>query len=71
MERHYGSIIRRLLTLITAFFLAVTILGCHDSIEADIAAEHRRLGSIVERDLRYGLSSFPLTSQTETFHPAP
>jgi hypothetical protein len=71
MKSNYGSIIIRLLAFIAAIFLAVTLLGCNDPIESEIAAEHRRLGSIVERDLRYGLSSFPLTAQAETYRPAP
>ncbi len=71
MERHYGSIIRRLLTLIMAIFLAVTLLGCQGSSEVSIAAKHRTLTNIVERQLRYGQIAFPLDSQTEAFRPAP
>ena len=71
MERHYGSIIRRLLTLIIAIFLAVTVLGCQGPGDVSIAAKHRKLTDIVERQLRYGPIAFPLDSQTETFRPAP
>ncbi len=71
MKKHYGSIIRRFLTLLIAIFLAVTLLGCQNQNEVSIAAKHRRLTSIAERQLRYGQIAFPLDSQTETFRPAP
>jgi hypothetical protein len=71
MERHYGSIMRRLLTLIMAIFLAVTLLGCQGPSEVSIAARHRKLTKIVERQLRYGPTAFPLDSQREAFRPAP
>jgi len=64
---------RRLLTLIIGIFLAVTLVGCHDPSEVDIAAEHRKLTEVAKQQLqlRQGLSTFPLTSQTETYYPAP
>ncbi len=73
VKSHDNSIMRRLLTLIMAMFLAVTLLGCHDPVAANNKAEHLRLGSIAKQQLqlRHGLSAYPLTSQTETFHPAP
>jgi len=58
---------RRLLTLIIGIFLAVTLLGCHDPNEVNIAAEHRKLTEVAKQHL----SAFPLNSQTETFYPAP
>ena len=73
VKSHDNSIMRRLLTLIMAMFLAVTLLGCHDPIVADNEAEHLRLGNIAKQQLqlRHGLSAYPLTSQqAETFHPA-
>jgi len=71
MKSNYGSIIRGFLTLIIAILLALTILGCQNQNEVSIAAKHRRLTSIAEQQLRWGLSAFPPTSQTETFRPAP
>ena len=71
MKSHDNSTIRRLLTLIMAIFLAVTLLGCHDPVVADNEAEHLRLGNIAKQQLRHGLSTFPLTSQAEMLHPAP
>ncbi|MCH8119467.1 MAG: hypothetical protein IIC00_07050 [Planctomycetes bacterium] len=71
VKSHDNSIMRRLLTLIMAMFLAVTLLGCHDPVAADNEAEHLRLGNIAKQQLRQRLSAYPLTSQTETFHPAP
>ena len=74
MKSHDNSIMRRLLTLITVIFLAVSLLGCNDPIVADGEAEHLRLGNIAKQQLqlRHGLFAYPLTSQqAETFHPAP
>ena len=71
MENHYDSIVRRLLTLITMIFLAVTIMGCNDPIVADMDAEHHRLVSMAEQELRLGLPPFLPTSPAETFRPAP
>jgi len=71
MESHDNSIMRTLLILMTVFFLAVTLLGCHDPYAVDIEAEHRRLSSIAKQELRQGrLSAFPLSSQAEVFYPA-
>jgi len=73
MKSYDNSIMRRLLTLIIGIFLAVTLVGCHDPSEVNIAAEHRKLTNVAKQQLqlRHGLSAFPLTSQAETFHPAP
>jgi len=70
MESHDNSIMQRLLILMTVFFLAVTLLGCHDPYAVDIEAEHRRLSSIAKQELRQGLSAFPMSSQAEVFYPA-
>jgi len=70
MKSHDNSIMRRLLTLIIGIFLAVTLVGCHDPSDVDIAAEHRKLTEVAKQHLRHP-SAFPLTSQTETFYPAP
>ena len=70
MKSHDNSIMRRLLTLIIGIFLAVTLVGCHDPSEVDIAAEHRKLTEVARQHLRQGPSAFPLSSQTETFYPA-
>ena len=53
-----------------AIFLAVTLLGCQGPNEVSIAAKHRKLTNIVERQLRYGQIAFPLDSQIEAFRPA-
>lgn len=81
MKSHDNSIMRRLsawgrltvLTLIIGIFLAVTLVGCHDPSDIDIKAEHRKLTEVAKQQLqlRHGLSTFPLTSQTETFYPVP
>jgi len=73
MKSHDNSIMRRLLTLIIGILLAVTVVGCHDPSDVDIAAEHRKLTEVAKQQLqlRQGLSAFPLSSQTEKFYPAP
>jgi len=70
MKSHCYSIMGKLLILIIAVFLAVTLLGCHDPIVADMEAEHHRMGKIAEKELRQGLSASPPTSQAEALHPA-
>ena len=62
---------RKLLTLILGILLAVTLLGCQDPHRAQLNAESQRLKSIVENDLRYGLSAYLPNSQPKTFYPAP
>lgn len=73
MKNHDNSIMRRLLTFIIGIFLAVTVVGCHDPSEIDIAAEHRKLTEVAKQQLqlRHGLSALALSSQTETFYPTP
>ena len=71
MENHYDSIFRRLLTLITMIFLAVAVMGCTDPIVTEMDAEHQRLVSRAERELRLGAPLSLPTSPAETFHPAP
>jgi len=71
MENYHDSIRGRLLALITAIFLAVTLMGCHDPVVADMEAEHQRLGNVVKKELRQGLSAFPPASQAEVLYPAP
>ena len=58
MESHCDSIMGKLLILIVGIFLAVTLLGCHDPIVADMEAEHRKLGDIAKQELRQGLLFF-------------
>ncbi len=71
MKSNYGSIIRGVLTLIIAILLALTVLGCQGPSDVSIAAKHRQLTNIAEQQLRWGLSAFPPTSQTEAYRPAP
>ena len=71
MKSHYNSIRTRVLTVATAIFLAVSLMGCNDSIVGDMEAEHQRLGNVVKQELRNGLSAFPPGSQPEVLYPAP
>ena len=70
MKSHCYSIMGKLLILIIGVFLAVTLMGCHDPIVADMEAEHHRLGNIAEQELRQGLPALTPTSQAEALHPA-
>jgi len=71
MKSHYSSIRTKALTVATAIFLAVSLMGCMDPIVADMEAEHQRLGNVVKQELRQGLSAFPPSSQPEALFPAP
>jgi len=71
MKSHYVSIRTRVLTVATAIFLAVSLMGCIDPIVADMEAEHQRLGNVVKQELRNGPSAFPANSQPEVLFPAP
>ena len=73
MEGNYVSIIRRLLTLTTMIFLAVTLTGCLDPSVAEMEANHRQLMNTAEQELAQaqGLRSSLPTSQAEVFYPAP
>ena len=71
MKSHYSSIMTRVLTVVTAIFLAVSLMGCNDPIVADMEAEHQRLGNVVKQELRQGFSAFPPSSQSEVLFPAP
>lgn len=71
MKSKHGSIMTKLLALVMGVFFALALSGCGDPIIADMEAEHYRLGSACQRDLRMGLSGFPTTAQAPTFRPAP
>ena len=71
MKSHYSSIRTKVLTVATAIFLAVSLMGCMDPIVADMEAEHLRLGNVVKQELRQGLSTFPPSSQPDVLFPAP
>lgn len=71
MESKRNSIVVKLLTLLTGIFISFSLLGCNDSIVADMAAEHNQLGSVCQQELRQGLSGMPPTAQAQAFRPAP
>ncbi len=71
MKNIHNSVMVKLFTLIMGVFLSVTLLGCNDTIVADMEAEHLRLGTIAKQDLRRNTSAFPVTSEEEVFFPAP
>jgi hypothetical protein len=65
----------RVLTVLTLFLLAVTLTGCFDPIEAEMKAEHERLGAQLERELRqYGFAApaaAPAAPPSQLYYPAP
>lgn len=71
MESKTNRIIKRLLTFVTAIFIAVILSGCNDPIVADMEEEHRRLGLIVQQDLRQNQSGFPPSVQAKMSYQAP
>jgi len=71
MKSHYVSIRTRVLTVATAIFLTVSLMGCNDSIVADMEAEHRQLGNVVKQELQQCRSAYPPSSQPEVLFPAP
>jgi hypothetical protein len=72
MKSHYGSIISRVLGLVTGILLTITLFGgCQDPAASNFETEHRRLSDVARQEIRQGLSAFALTSQPETFYPAP
>ncbi len=61
----------RLLTVITLLLLTVSLTGCFDPIEAQMEAEHERLGAQLEQELRQHGFATPATSPSRLFYPAP
>lgn len=71
MKSHYELIKTRVLTAAVTIFLAVSIMGCNDSIVADMEAEHLRLGNEAKLELQKCSSVYHPVSQTESLHTAP
>jgi hypothetical protein len=63
MKSHYDSIRTTVLTAATAIFLAVSLMGCMDSIVAEMEAEHLRLGNECKQELQKCPSAYPPVSQ--------
>jgi hypothetical protein len=70
MKSHFDSIKTKILTVATAIFLAISLMGCNDPIVADMEAKHRRLGSEAKLELQQCPSAYPPRSQTEALFPA-
>ena len=52
MKSQFDSIKTLVLTVATIVFLVISVMGCNDSIVADMEAEHRQLGSMVKQELQ-------------------
>ena len=70
MKSHFDSVKIKVLTVATAFLLAISLTGCNDPIVSDMETEHRQLGSMVQQELQKCPSAYPPTSQTEAPFPA-
>jgi hypothetical protein len=71
MKSHFESLKTKVLTVATAVFLAISLMGCNDPIVADMEAKHRQLGNIAKQELQQSPSAYPSNSQTDTLFPAP
>ncbi len=71
MESKRNSIVVKFLSFVAGIFISLTLLGCNDPVVADMAAEHRQLGSVCQQELRQGLAGMPPTTQAPAFRPAP
>jgi hypothetical protein len=71
MDNKYYSITIKLLAFIFGIFLAVTLLGCNDSIVSDMEAEHQRLSVIARQDLEHSPFNYQTSSQEKSLYPAP
>jgi hypothetical protein len=79
MKRNGSSMMQRLVTFGLMVFLTVTLYGCHDPTETNMAAEHQKLGMICQRQIReaqvmsgeQGISVFTPRSSNEALYPAP
>lgn len=71
MKSHFGSMKTKVLTVATGVFLAISLMGCNDSIVSDMEAEHRQLGSMVKQELQQCPSAYPSGSKTQALFPTP
>ena len=70
MKSHFDSIKTNVLIVATAAFLAISLMGCNDSIVADMEAQHQQLGNKAKLELQQCPSAHPSGSQTEALFPA-
>lgn len=71
MDNKYYSITIKLLAFIFGIFLAVTLLGCNDSIVSDMETQHRELSLIAKQELRQSSFNFQTDSHDKALNPAP
>ncbi|MHC4324921.1 MAG: hypothetical protein ACYSUX_11690 [Planctomycetota bacterium] len=71
MKSHYDSIKTKVLTVTMAILLTVSLMGCGDTIVADMEAEHIQLGNMCQQELRQCRAAYSSGSKTEALFPAP
>lgn len=71
MKSHYDLVKTKVLTIASAIILAISIMGCNDSIVAEMEAEHIRLSNEAKLELQKCPSAYSSVSQTEAFYTAP
>ncbi|MFC1637294.1 hypothetical protein ACFL5Z_20940 [Planctomycetota bacterium] len=52
MERYGDQMVRRLLTFVTMVLLPLTLLGCNDSMVAEMEAQRQEVGFSIEQELQ-------------------
>ena len=70
MKRHYKSIKRGFLTLVTLFFLAVAFPGCSDPGISSLETQNRKYEFAVEQELQRSRNISQVESGTVSAPPA-
>jgi hypothetical protein len=71
MKNLYDSIRTIVLIVAVAILLAVSLMGCTDSIATDMETEHQRLSNEAKQELQMCPSAHLPVSQTEASYTAP
>ena len=71
MESRRKLIRTKVLMVVTLLLLALSLTGCFDPVEAEMRAEHERLGAQLERELRQHGFAVPATPPSQLFYPSP
>ena len=70
MKKLHDSVLTIVLTVAISTLLAVSLMGCSDSIVGDMETEHQRLSNEVKQELQQCPSAYPPVSQAEARYTA-
>ena len=70
MKKLHDSVRTIVITVAISIFLAVSLMGCIDSIAADMETEHQRLSNEAKQELQQCPSAYPPVSQKESRYTA-